>query len=930
MRKFVKAVLLGFICMQMGHLFAAEKVNEKDLGNIRGRIVDSSRQSLPGAVIQIEEMKKGVTSDVNGFFTLSNLKPGTYTIKVSYIGYEPIVKTITIKDNKTYETNLVMNEGIELEQVEVLGAFSGQRRAIQQQKSKMGVVNVVSADQVGKFPDSNIGDALKRINGVNVQYDQGEARFGQVRGTSADFTSVTIDGNRIPSAEGDTRNVQLDLIPSDMVQTIELNKVVTADMDGDAIGGEINLVTKNTPLQRTISATAGSGFSWVSEKPQLNLGFSYGDRFFNKKLGMMLAASYEYMPGGSDNTEFEYDTDDEGKVILTKGEVRQYYVTRERQSYSAAFDYRFNPNHLLTLKAIYNRRNDWENRYRISYKKLDGKASKQSMVLQTKGGSDDQKNARLERQQTLDLSLKGDHQLGILHLDWGTAYSRATEDRPNERYFGVALKTPISESLRDVGDRQPYAQMPIPAFSDEWEIDELSNSNGSIYENEWKFKVNFLLPLGHAATYGKLRWGAKYVSKEKDRETHNYDYIDAYSEKYGLDWINQVSPQVREGFMPGSFYPIGTPFVTKHYLGSIRFEGLNGKEILEDAAGNYHANEAVTSGYVRYDYDLNSRLSVVTGLRLEHTRLKYSGYNWIVDDEENESLQATGDRKNNYTNLLPSILFKYDANDELKFRASYTRTLSRPRYVDLIPSVSYNIHDEEAQVGNENLKPTLSDNFDLSGEYYFKSVGLVSIGLFYKNLTDVVVSEQWKGESPEVPVSIGKEYKISKPINAYDAGLFGAEFAYERDFSFIAPSLKSVGFYGTYTYTHSKTRNYQFEHRQVSDGENIIMTGTPEHTANASLFFNKGGVNLRLSYNMASSFIDAMGTEAALDRYYDRVNYLDFNASYTWGHRLRTTVYLNANNLLNQPLRYYQGESDRTMQVEYYGVRLNAGIKINL
>lgn len=125
---------------------------------------------------------------------------------------------------------------MELQEVVVGGAFQGQRRAINSQKNNMGITNVVSADQVGKFPDSNIGDALKRISGINVQYDQGEARFGQVRGTSANLSSVTINGNRVPSAEGDTRNVQLDLIPADMIQTIEVNKVVTADMDGDAIG----------------------------------------------------------------------------------------------------------------------------------------------------------------------------------------------------------------------------------------------------------------------------------------------------------------------------------------------------------------------------------------------------------------------------------------------------------------------------------------------------------------------------------------------------------------------------------------------------------------------------------------------------------------------------------------------------------------------
>lgn len=204
---------------------------------------------------------------------------------------------------------------------------------------------------MGKFPDSNIGDALKRINGINVQYDQGEARFGQVRGTSADLSSVTINGNRLPSAEGDTRNVQLDLIPADMIQTIEVSKVVTSDMDGDAIGGSINLITKSTPYKRTISATAGTGYNWISQKAQLNLGFTYGDRFFNDKLGMMAAVSYQNAPVGSDDVEFEYDVNKKGEVVMVEAQKRQYYVTRERQSYSLAFDYEINPNHRLTLKA---------------------------------------------------------------------------------------------------------------------------------------------------------------------------------------------------------------------------------------------------------------------------------------------------------------------------------------------------------------------------------------------------------------------------------------------------------------------------------------------------------------------------------------------------------------------------------------------------
>ena len=167
-------------------------------------------------------------------------------------------------------------------------------------------------------------------------------------------------------------------------------------------------------------------------------------------------------------------------------------------------------------------------------------------------------------------------------------------------------------------------------------------------------------------------------------------------------------------------------------------------------------------------------------------------------------------------------------------------------------------------------------------------------------------------------------------MNAYDARIFGVEAAYQRDFSFITPDLKCLGFYGNYTFTHSTTRNYN-QRLGITDADDVKMAGSPKHSANASLYFEKWGINLRLSYNYASSFIDQMNTGSRqLDRYYDEVNYLDINASYSWGRKIRYSIFAEANNLLNQPLRYYQGVKDRTMQVEYYGVKLNAGIKINL
>lgn len=927
---------------------SAKEVTEPKEGTIIGRVIDHSKQALPGAYVSVDGLKTGEVTDVNGFYAIKNLKPGTYKITVSYIGYTPSTKEVTVTNGKVTETDMMMDEGLELKEVLVVGAFSKQRKALNMQKNNIGITNIVSADQVGKFPDSNIGDALKRINGINVQYDQGEARFGQVRGTSADLTSVTVNGNRLPSAEGGTRNVQLDLIPADMVQTIEVSKVVTSDMDGDAIGGAINLVTKNTPYDRVFNATAGSGYGVVSNKMFLNLGLTYGDRFFNKKLGIMAAASYQYAPNGSDNTEFEYDVDDDGKVYLDKAQVRQYYVTRERQSYSLAADYKFNANHKISFKGIYNRRGDEENRYRITYKKLNDKPSKQSIVLQTKGGTGDNNYSRLELQQTMDFTLDGEHHFGRLKMDWAGSFSRATEDRPHERYFGVVMKGKKNEdyfsslNFINAGGRHPYPNKGIGTISDyKWGIDELTNSEQTISENEYKLRLNFTLPLKTGAFGNKMKFGGKYTRKDKHREVHCFDYAAVYEDAYGDAWMNHMNGQIRDGFMPDGDYPLNTPFVTREYLGGLTMDPLQAGayELYEEASGNYKAKEAVSSAYVRFDQKLWDKVNLVLGLRMEHTALDYSGYNWVVDhiDDEQGRLEPTGSKKNDYVNWLPSILLKYNASEAMKLRASFTKTIARPKYSALVPCIHYNIAEEEAYFGNADLKPTTAHNFDLGIENYFESVGLVSLDVFYKNVKDVIVEEKWKSTSdPNIPAGLLNEdgepvkYEITKPINAYDANLFGVEVAYQRDFGFISPALSCLGFYGTYTYTHSDTKNYHFEHRTVEAGEDIKMTGSPEHTANASLYYENKGLNVRLSYNFASEFVDEFGTVAALDRYYDKVNYLDLNASYTFGKKFKTTIYAEATNLLNQPLRYYQGTKDRTMQVEYYGVRVNAGVKIQL
>ena len=921
MKHIFRIFTLLFLFTAVSNLTKAdEKTNVVKQGTVRGRIIDTSKQTLPGASVYIEKLHAGVTSDVNGFYTFPNLEPGTYTVKVSYVGYSPVELKITIPEGRTLEKDVILNEGLELQEVVVGGAFQGQRRAINSQKNSLGIKNVVSADQVGKFPDSNIGDALKRISGINVQYDQGEARFGQVRGTSADMSSVTINGNRVPSAEGDTRNVQLDLIPADMIQTIEVNKVVTADMDGDAIGGSINLVTKNSPYKRTIAATAGTGYNWVSEKAQLNLGFTYGDRFFNDKLGLIVSASYQNSPSGSYDTEFVWEQDDNGKTYVNDYQIRQYYVTRERQSYSAALDWDINANHKLTFKGIFNNRNDWENRYRTTLKDLDPDGNA-TVRIQTKAGTPDNRNARLERQRTMDFALGGEHLFGALSMDWHASYAKASEERPNERYIDFQLKKQkFDMDLSD--ERQPFASPKTGStmtLNDEFSLKELTEQQEDIKEQDLKFSANFKLPFKNG---NKLKFGAKVVRKTKDKEVDFYEYSPLDEDAFMTNSLANTVDQTNKNFMPNNKYQAGI-YASKEYTGSLDLNNASlfeKEQVQEELAGNFNARETVTSGYLRFDQKLTKDVELMTGLRIENTNLAYTGRTYDAD----EDLTSKTDRqRNSYINFLPSLLVKWNVNDDFKVRGSFTQTLSRPKYSALVPSVNIKRSDNEITIGNPELKPTVSYNFDLSADYYFRSIGLISAGIFYKKIDDFIVDQMSTNYEYQ-----GNTYtRFTQPKNAGNANLVGVELSYQRDFSFIAPALKCVGFYGTYTYTHSRVEDFNFEGRE--NEKDLSMPGSPEHTANASLYFEKGGLNLRLSYNFASDFIDEMGESTFYDRYYDKVNYMDVNASYTFGKKFKTTFYAEANNLLNQPLRYYQGTKDRTMQAEYYGVKVNAGVKIN-
>ncbi len=916
-------------------------------GTVHGRIVDAQKLALPSATISIKGTEIGVISDLNGFFSIRNVPVGEQTVVVSYIGYKSQELDVTVVAGKKASIDFKLEAGVEIEEVVVTAQLQGQTKALMQQKNAVNITNVIAADQVGKFPDDNVGDALKRIPGINVEYDQGEARFGHIRGTSPELNSVTLDGQRIPSAESEARAVQLDLIPAEMIQAIEVNKAVTPDMDADAIGGSVNLVTRSAPYGLRVSGSLGTGWNFLRGKPRTQGSVVVAQRLFNNKLGVVISGSVHNNILGSDNLEAVWrkvkddevdDTHKEGELYVEEMDVRKYELQRLRQSYSLALDYKLAEGHVIKASAMYNHRNDWENRYRLRYiHEWDGDDAewKYQVRRQTKAGAND-KNARLEDQRVRTLNFGGDHEFDFMKMDWGYSWAMASEDRPNERYASLRnKKLMFSHDLSSLNKPKVVLGEGTDELSStvgDWSIKEISEENQYTDEKDHSARLNFEIPLKRGDYANTIKLGFRFKDKSKKRENDFFEYEakdDAGEEAYLADAVKNLRDETKDDYMAGD-YKSGS-FIKPEYVADYDLESSNlfeKKADLEVLAENYEAKEQVTAGYAMWKQSITSDLSVLVGMRVEHTINEYQGFVY-EDIEEGKELTETGRETKSYTNLLPGVHATYKFTPSSNLRFAWTNTLARPKYKDLVPYVNIIEDDKEVAIGNSDLEATSSMNFDLMYEHFFKNIGVVSGGVFYKDVKDFIVDytndvDQFGGL--EEYKSIQDDFEVTQAINGGDAKVYGFEVAIQRQLDFLPGVLKGFGVYANYTYTGSSA-DLKLEKRKDEDLE---LPGTAEHTLNTSISYNHKYVSARISYNFSSDYIDpseGLGKSTFYDRYYDKSQHLDFNFD----------VYLNkyfiiygaVKNITNQPLRYYQGETDRIMQEEYYGLKAKMGVKFN-
>jgi TonB-dependent receptor len=900
-------------------------------GTLTGSVTDASNGlNITGALVRIDAIQRETATDRTGRFTLVGLPAGTHTVRVRYLGYTPVTREVAITNGgKTSIAVKISPATTTLGTVVVTESRIGQAAALSQQLNAPNVTNVVSADQIGRFPDANVGDALKRIPGVTVALDQGEARFGSIRGTEPRFNSVMVNGERVPSAEAEVRQVQLDLIPADMVQALEVNKTLTPEMDADAIGGSVNVVTRAAPSGFRFSTTAGSGQNVIRGQHILLGSALVGNRFFSDRLGAIVSASYNNQDYGSDNKEGVWDRTAGGQAYMNEFDVRRYDVQRVRRSISASLDYRLTPTSTVYFRSLYNSRDDWENRFRARYI-LDEPdlAGNQTAEIrrQTKGGGPGSRlrDARLEDQRTQSHQLAGEHLLNnFAQLDWSAQIGRASETRPDERY--IEWRRTNVDITPNYSDEQTPRFTPVNAADvapGAFTFRRIEVLDSYTKDEDVNGRIDLALPFREGNSTVKL--GLRLRDKEKARSNSFSRAVPVTPADFANMTLTGSGDFTYDRNYAGP-YQYGV-FSSPGYLAGLDINDP-AQFTLDDrpeefAAGNFDATERITAGYAQLTQRLSPRLSAIVGVRMEQTKVDYNGFEYDID---NDAVTPTAGGQS-YSDVLPSLNLRYDLDARTVIRAAWTNTLARPNYFDLVPYREISIDDNELATGNPDLKTTRSMNIDVMAERYFESVGLVSVGVFYKDITDFIFNFTRFNEID--PVSGLTFSQISRPENGAGASLTGVEFAVQRQLDMLPGGFRWLGVYANYTYNSSSVEGVTLAGRDISG---LPLLGTAEHSGNLSLSYDPPKGSVRLAFNYQSESLDAgeggYNEEAFFDRWADKRLDIDFNAN--WQVTPKARWFLEVNNLNNRPLRYYQGVRGRLAQDEYYGRRLQTGVKFD-
>jgi TonB-dependent receptor len=910
-------------------------------GAVRGRVTDPSGGALVGAQIILEQNGASVVSDAQGQFFINNLEPGTYTVEVSYVGFAPFKKDVVVAAGQAQSVDAKLEvQSVNLEVLVTAERAAGEAEEVNRERSADNVVQVLTSDVIRSLPNANMADALGRLPSVSIERDEGEGKYVQVRGTEPRLTNTTIDGVNVPSPESGVRQIKFDAIPADIVESVEINKTLQANMDGDGIGGSINLVTKTAGERPTLALSGMGGYMPIEGgRPQYESTGTIGQRFGrDKRFGILVGGSYDWSGRGIDDLEPVSDlaTLPGGSTALWKDaiDIREYRYYRTRWGIAGGADYKLGEGSNLYARLLYSDFQNYGDRWVYSLADNSG-----ANVLNPSPGTPSFNNSDRRPDIAIgSLIVGGKHVQTSTWVAWDASVSRARDvDRgagqgnfnstlaSSNCQFDPAATTNI---FRPQWTPACFSEIADPST---FALDHTQVGHGQSAQLNLQFTGAVAKRYRIGSHLASIEVGGKFRNAHKYDNTYNVNFI-----PNGTVLLSQFpNGFTNDNYYGGSYklnynpnYQAVRDFINSN-LGAFTTVSTQGMD-----PANYGLVEKVSAGYLMNTLDLSSRVRIVAGVRFEGTNLTTFSF-----DNQTNSLsdKAVG----SYVKVLPSVSLRYALAPNTNLRFVYGRGLSRPNPQDIAQSVTFTTTGSPgsvkntASLGNPSLKPETGDNFDVLVEHYLNPFGIIEAGYFYKRLTDPIVTKTFILQnftpSPTAPTGT---YTVTQPVNAGDAWISGFEASYLQHLTFLPGKLGGLGISANYSYTASRANGLDGR----SDHPRLLRNAP--NTWNVSPTYDRGRVSLRvgLSYNQAniSSYNFQDGTDGSTptagglkgpfgDVYFYSHLQVDAQGSVRLAHGLNFIMY--GLNLTNEVFGFYQGSPQFMIQREYYTPTIAAGFR---
>jgi len=950
-------------------------------GSITGTVTDTSGAVLQGAQISIQSIGVVAASDPTGHFLVNDLNPGSYTVYFSYVGFTTASKTVDVVAGQTAAVGIKLAvSSADLQVLVTAERPAGEAEAVNRERTADNVVQVLTSDVITSLPNANIADAVGRLPSVTLERDEGEGKYVQVRGTEPRLTNATIDGINIPSPESGVRQIKFDAIPADIVESVEINKTLQANMDADGIGGSVNLVTKTATERPTISVLGMGGLIPIEGgRNNYTATATVGKRFgAQKKFGLLGGFSYDWEGRGIDDVEPVPDIatlpGGQTERFFDSIDVREYAYYRSRYGAAGSADYRLGDGSNIYVRGLYSLFHNFGDRWVYS---LNDNTQGVQLLNSNGCGTDGNgfttgpcsaapsfnNSIRRPRYTIESLVVGGRHELTSTWIAWDLSASFASENDNGYGGGSFGLQSPSTyanpactydpsatgNSLRPRWSQACFTEAYNPNLLD---LNDVNISRGKTAQTNLQATgaIGRRYHLGsHPATF---EVGGKF------RNAHKYDH--SFSDDYAIPLLggngndaNDFAPgapllpisQFQMPFhYPGYYngtYPLG-PFANYYKTQAYVLANPSQFVFTTGAAGApnfYQYVEQVSAGYLMNTLDFN-KFRFVAGVRIEGTNLDALTF----DNQANTlSLKAGGD----YVKVLPSASVRYALTSNDDFRLVYSRGLSRPNPQDIAQSFSITAPAGgglgSISFGNPNLAAETANNYDFLFEHYMNSFGAIQAGVFFKSLYNPIVdtSHTVQNFTPPAPYNtpgfVGS-YIVSQPLNAGAAHLFGFEIAYLQHFTSLPGFLSGLGLSANYSYTDSGTEGIPGR----SDHPHLLRQAP--NTWNISPTFDKGRFSYRLglSYNQANIFsyqfqdgtpIDGSPTTPTpggvhgpdADTYLYSHFQIDMQGSVGLKKGLTLIgAILNAN---NEVFGFYNGSTQYLIQREFYKPTYSVGLR---